>query len=226
MPKGLFIVFEGIDGSGTTTQCQLLANKIENLGHPVLKTREPGGTVLAESIREILLDPNSKGIADLAELLLYAACRAQHVEEKIRPNLLRGAHVVCDRFTGSTWAYQGFGRGLDLALIAQVTTIAAARCEPDLTIYLRVPQEQAAGRRAKRGERPDRMELAGENFQARVARGYENMAAMDLVKAVTVDGTRHQHQVSEEIWKILNERWPQFPKVPEATPETTAKGSK
>ncbi|MCC7264091.1 MAG: dTMP kinase [Candidatus Latescibacteria bacterium] len=211
MHKGLFIVFEGIDGSGTTTQCQVLTEKLATLGHPVAQTREPGGTPLAEAIRALVLDPKSTGIADLTELLLYAASRAQHVSEKIRPALMQGAHVICDRFTASTWAYQGYGRGLDLALIAQVTKIAEDGCEPDLTVYLQVPLALARTRRAKRGQVPDRLELAGDDFQARVANGYQELAKLNPDKAMAVDGSRNPNEVATEIWNGLRERWPEFP---------------
>lgn len=224
MSKGLFIVFEGVDGSGTTTQCHLLAEKIQKLGHPVIETREPGGTPLAESIRALVLDPKSEGIADLTELLLYAASRAQHVTEKIRPALQQGVHVICDRFTGSTWAYQGYGRGLDPVLLAQVTAIAADRCEPDLSIFLRVSPQVAADRRGKRGQCPDRLELAGEEFQGRVADGYQKLAERDLVKGVVLDGNQSQDEVACEVWNTLKKRWSHFPLVhsptdPAAIPE-------
>ena len=213
MHKGLFIVFEGIDGSGTTTQCQLLIEKLATLGHPAAQTREPGGTPLAEAIRALVLDPKSTGIVDLTELLLYAASRVQHVNEKIRPALTQGAHVICDRFTASTWAYQGYGRGLDLALIAQVTKIAEDGCEPDLTVYLQVPLAIARTRRAQRGQQPDRLELAGDDFQARVANGYQELAQKNPAKAIVVDGSRSQNEIATEIWNGLRERWPGFPSV-------------
>jgi len=206
----LFIVLEGIDGAGTTTQCQLLAQSITALGHPSIRTREPGGTPLAEAIRALILDPNQAEITDLAELLLYAASRAQHVNEKIRPALAQGIHVVCDRFTASTWAYQGYGRGLNLRLIAQVTAIAADYCKPDLTLYLRVPREVAMRRRQQREQHPDRLELAGDNFQDRVARGYEKLAHEDPHGAA-VDGDQPPEEVAGEIWRLLIARWPHFP---------------
>ena len=211
MPNALFIVFEGIDGSGTTTQCQLLAEKIKNLGAPVVRTREPGGTPLAESIRALVLDPNSAGITPLAELLLYAASRAQHVHEKIKPALEQGVHVICDRYTASTWAYQGYGRNLDLDLIGQITKIAEAGCEPDLTIYLRVPLEIAAERRARRSQNPDRLELEEQSFQHRVAEGYAKVAGRDKSRGLVLDGNRSPEEVATEAWRNLQQRWPRFP---------------
>lgn len=213
LSKGLFIVFEGIDGSGTTTQCHLLAEKVEKLGGPVIRTREPGGTPLAESIRALILDPKSDAISDLTELLLYAASRAQHVSEKIKPSLGKGIHVICDRFTASTWAYQGYGRNMDLSLIGQVTKIASAGCEPDLTFYLKVPVQVATDRRAKRSQGPDRLELEGDTFQLRVAAGYEKLAGGDTLRGVVLDGSKTQEEISCEVWENLLTRWPHFPSM-------------
>lgn len=211
MSKGLFIVLEGIDGSGTTTQCKILTDKITRLGHPVVQTREPGGTPLAEQIRALVLDPKSQGIFDLTELLLYAASRAQHVNELLKPSISKGYHVVCDRYTGSTWAYQGYGRRIDLGLVAKVTQIAADGCEPDLTIYLDLPVGVASERRSKRGSKPDRLELAGEAFQERVASGYRELAGRDQAKALVVNGEKSTEAVENEIWVELTKRWPDFP---------------
>jgi dTMP kinase len=210
LSKALFIVFEGIDGSGTTTQCQLLAEKIKNLGLPVIRTREPGGTPLAESIRDLVLDPNATGLTAVAELLLYAASRVQHVNEKIKPALEQGIHVVCDRFTASTWAYQGYGRSLDLDLIEKITKIAEAGCEPDLTIYLRVSLEVAKERRIRRGQNPDRVEMEEEGFQRRVAAGYEQVAQMGGSRVLVLDGGRRPEEVACEVWQGLLQRWPWF----------------
>lgn len=211
MTKGLFIVFEGIDGSGTTTQCKLLADKIACSGHPVVQTREPGGTPLGELIRALVLDPNSQGMSDLTELLLYAASRAQHVNEVLKPAISKGEHVICDRYMGSTWAYQGYGRQIDLGLIAKVTQIAADGCEPDLTIYLDLPVNTAKERRAKRDSVPDRLELEGERFQKRVAAGYRVLAERDGVRALVIDGKKSAEAVEHEIWDELVKRWSRFP---------------
>lgn len=166
---------------------------------------------MAESIRALVLDPKSESMSDLTELLLYAASRAQHVNEKIKPALGKGIHVVCDRFTASTWAYQGYGRNIDLSLIDQVTKIASAGCEPDLTFYLKVPIKVAVERRAKRSQSADRLELEGEGFQLRVAVGYEKLAERGPYKGVVLDGTRSQEGIADEVWRIISERWPHFP---------------
>lgn len=211
MSKGLFIVFEGIDGSGTTTQCKLLADKIARSGHPVIQTREPGGIPLAEQIRALILDPNSQGMSYLTELLLYAASRAQHVDELLKPSIARGHHVVCDRYTDSTWAYQGYGRQIDLGLVARITQIAADGCEPDLTIYLDLSVNIATQRRKKRDPAPDRIEREGEEFQERVAAGYRELARRDGKKALVIDGAKSAEAVEHEIWDELVRRWPRFP---------------
>ncbi len=166
---------------------------------------------MGELIRGLILDPKSQGIFDLTELLLYAASRAQHVNELLKPSISKGYHVVCDRYSGSTWAYQGYGRKIDLGLVAKVTQIAADGCEPDLTIYLHLPSGIASERRSKRGSEPDRLELVGEVFQERVASGYRDLASRDKVKGLVVKGEKSVEAVENEIWEELTKRWPDFP---------------
>lgn len=179
----------------------------------MVQTREPGGTPLAELIRALILDPQSKDMSDLTELLLYAASRAQHVNELLKPSLAKGSHVVCDRYTASTWAYQGFGRRIDLGLIAQVTQIAADGCEPDLTVYLDLSINTATKRRLKRGIALDRLEMEGGHFQERVAAGYRNLAERDGPRGHLVDGEKSAKVVADEIWEELAKRWPDFPHI-------------
>ncbi|MBT4503246.1 MAG: dTMP kinase [Gemmatimonadetes bacterium] len=210
MHKGLFIVFEGIDGSGTTTQCELLARSIESRGVPVIRTREPGGTPLAEKIRHLVLDPDGE-VDDITELLLYAASRAHHVHEVIAPALMEGTAVICDRFVASSLAYQGYGRGLGLEPVWQVNQVAVDGCLPDLTIYLDLPLGEASRRRRERGGNPDRMELAGERLQEQVARAYRELADSRKEESLLLDGTRSQELLGGEILKKLQERWPNFP---------------
>ena len=176
MTKGVFIVLEGIDGCGKTTQLQALREWLPFSGllppsARLIVTREPGGTNLGQALRKLLLHPRAAvQPAPTAELLLYAADRAQHVAEVIRPALDRGDWVLCDRFTGSTAAYQGYGRGLDLDVIYALDRLAAYRLEPDLTLWLDV---SLAKSRRRRGERPaDRIEGEGDEFLARVADGF------------------------------------------------------
>ncbi|MGD1903618.1 MAG: dTMP kinase [Geitlerinemataceae cyanobacterium] len=175
---GLFVVFEGVEGSGKTTQIDRLEVWLrENQAAPVVRTREPGGTELGTQIRALLLDAKTREpIADRAELLLFAADRAQHVESFIRPQLEAGAIVLCDRFTASTIAYQGYARGLDLATISQLNAIATAGLAPDLTVWLDLDPAVGLERARDRGEvnRLDRESLA---FHQRVYQGYSAVAA-------------------------------------------------
>ena len=180
MSKGVFIVLEGIDGCGKTTQLQALYRWLPHSGlmppgAQLVTTCEPGGTVLGLNLRELLLH---RSAADqpvpMAELLLYAADRAQHVATVIRPALDRGDWVLCDRFTGSTAAYQGYGRGLDLDVIYALDRLAAYRLEPNLTLWLDVSLAESCRRRG--GELADRIEEEGVAFLGRVSDGFENLA--------------------------------------------------
>ncbi|NKB71524.1 MAG: dTMP kinase [Candidatus Latescibacteria bacterium] len=211
MSKAVFIVFEGIDGSGTTTQSSRLAQYIRDLGHPLVYTREPGGTPLAERIRELVLDPHVEEMDFRTELLLYAASRAQHVSELIGPALKAGTPVICDRFTDSTLAYQGYGRCLDLALIDQVNAVATGGLEPDLTIYLDLSIEEARRRRALRARRPDRLEKAGDGLQAKVRQAYLDLAARRPDSSLVLDAGQDQDTLAEAIGKALHLRWGKFP---------------
>ena len=204
--RGLFLVFEGVDGSGTTTQVDLLCDFLEGRGHKVIRTREPGGTRLSERIRHLVLDPNWKETSFLTELFLYAASRAQHVEELIKPAIEEGSIVVCDRFTASSVAYQSFGRGLSRDLVDKVNEIAIGSCVPDLTFYLRISVEEALRRRAHRAEQVDRLEEAGQRLQERVAMGYEAVFKDDL-NAVIVDGHPSSEEIAQEIRDGLLKRW-------------------
>jgi dTMP kinase len=179
--SGRFVVLEGIDGSGKSTQLAMLAEWLPASGlmphgvEPVI-SREPGGTALGRALRELLLHPPGEvAPCPTAELLLYAADRAQHVEQIIAPALAAGGWVLSDRFVGSTTAYQGHGRGLDLELIRQLEAIATGGLSADLTLWLDLPLELSLQRR---GGRPaDRIEAAGRNFLERVAQGFAALAA-------------------------------------------------
>lgn len=211
MGRPLFIVFEGIDGSGTTTQSELLAFHLTRLGHQVVRTREPGGTPLAERIRHLLLDCESGNMHLLTELFLYAASRAQHVSELIIPSLQAGIPVICDRFIASTLAYQGYGRMIDLEVIKQVNDIAVRGCAPDVTIFLDLPVEIAAVRRRKRGHPQDRLEAAGDEFQERVLQGYRKIAVQYPKTSLVMDGDMDPDKLAETIQKELLMHWPCFP---------------
>ena len=178
--RGRFLVLEGIDGCGKTTQIEHLRQWLPRSGlmpqgAELLVTREPGGTELGRALRQLLLHPPGDAAPEIrAELLLYAADRAQHVAQKIAPALAEGHWVLSDRFTGSTAAYQGYGRGLSLELIDQLATIATAGVVPDLTVHLELPLAESLRRR---GHRPaDRIEASGEAFLARVSAGFSALA--------------------------------------------------
>ena len=171
--RGIFIVLEGPDKSGKSTQARFLARSLRARGREVLHTREPGGTPFAEAIRRILLDPKNR-LHPLAELLLYEASRAQHTWEVILPALRRGAVVLCERYTMATLAYQGYGRGLSLPMIRSLNRMASARLEPDLTVVLDMPERDFSRRDATR--RHDRLERESSLFRSKVARAYRRLA--------------------------------------------------
>ena len=178
--RGRFLVLEGIDGCGKTTQIEALkawlpASGLMPEGAQLLVTREPGGTALGQALRQLLLHPPGEAAPEsTAELLLYAADRAQHVQQRIAPALAAGHWVLSDRFVGSTAAYQGYGRGLSLDLIDQLAAIATAGVQPDLTALLEIPLAESLRRR---GHRPaDRIEASGEAFLARVCAGFSGLA--------------------------------------------------
>lgn len=182
MGRGRFIVFEGGEGSGKSTQAALLAERIG-----AVLTREPGGTATGEHVRELLLDRSRPAVGPRTETLLMLAARAQHVEEVIVPALAAGRDVVCDRFAGSTVAYQGYGRGLDPAELAHLSRWAADGLEPDAVVLLTVPAAVAAGRRAARGT-GDRFEAETAAFFARIDAGFAALAEADPRQWRRVDG--------------------------------------
>ncbi|MGH9223666.1 MAG: dTMP kinase [Acidimicrobiales bacterium] len=187
-------MFEGGEGSGKSTQARLLA---ERLG--AVLTHEPGATEVGRRIRALVLDPGVVALDGRAEALLMAADRAQHVADVIRPALERGQDVVSDRFTGSTLAYQGFGRGLPLDDLAAVSRWAAAGVEPDLVVLLDVPLDVALARVTAGSTAPDRMEAEDRTFHERVATGYQWLAAADPVRWVVVDGTGEVEKVAARV---------------------------
>jgi len=179
-PRGRFVVLEGIDGCGKTTQLEALRTWLPSSGllapgAQLIVTREPGGTALGAALRQLLLHPPGEAAPEpMAELLLYAADRAQHVEQVIRPALAAGHWVLSDRFSGSTAAYQGYGRGLDLATIAQLEQLATGGLAPDLILWLELPLAESLRRRGARSA--DRIEASGEAFLQRVADGFATLA--------------------------------------------------
>ena len=204
---GRFIVLDGIDGCGKSTQIRHLAQWLPSSGlmppaAQLICTREPGGTRLGQSIRELLLDTDADQVPSVtAELLLYAADRAQHVDTVIRPALLRGDWVLSDRFAGSTLAYQGYGRGLDRQLIKRLESIASTGLEPDLTAWLRVPVEVSLQRR--HGEKEDRIEAEGRAFLHRVSDGFAVLA--EQRNWYQIDAQLPVSKLSQELEETLRE---------------------
>lgn len=184
----MFITFEGPDGSGKTTQLRLLAARLRAQGRDVLTVREPGGTAMGESVREILLQTRTGGAAmdARAELLLFCASRAQLMVERILPHLAQGGVVLCDRFADSTLAYQGYGRGLDLGLLRTVLDFATRGRWPDRTLYFDLEVEESLARRAGDGE-VNRLDAESLDFHRRVRAGYLDLAAREPQRWVTID---------------------------------------
>ncbi|BAY13941.1 dTMP kinase [Calothrix sp. NIES-2098] len=205
---GKLIVFEGVEGCGKTSQMQLCSQWLESLGISVLLTREPGGTELGIDIRRLLLEKaDNKPIAELTELLLYAADRAQHVEQELKPNLAKGKYILCDRYTESTIAYQGYGRGLNMSLIKQLNYIATGGLESDLTLWLDVDVEVGLAR--KRGDEQifDRIEQEAIAFHHRVQQGYVELAALYPERIVRIDGNLSKEAVHQIIQDNLRDRF-------------------
>lgn len=176
--KGIFITFEGPEGSGKSTHLKGLASHLQNHGHKVVVTREPGGTSLSTSFRQILLE-TGEDLKSLAELFLYEADRAQHVEEVVLPALKNGFIVLCDRYTDSTVAYQGYGRGLEMKTIRNLNDVASQGTVPDLTLLLDVPVERGLRQARNFKNRHDRLERAGLAFHKRVRAGFLKLAKQE-----------------------------------------------
>ncbi|HXQ62556.1 MAG TPA: dTMP kinase [Acidimicrobiales bacterium] len=190
--RGRLIALEGIDGSGKTTQARMYASAVRNA--MVTVTAEPGATALGAKLRGLLLDPDRTPVAERTEALLLAADRAQHVAEVVEPALAAGRWVVTDRFSGSTLAYQGYGRGLSLTDLRRLVDWATGGIEPDLNVLVDVPVEVSRRRRA--GGTDDRLESLGDDFQERVRSGYLSLAAADPGRWVVVDGTGEVDEVA------------------------------
>jgi dTMP kinase len=194
-----FVVFEGGEAAGKSTQAARLARRLG-----AVLTHEPGGTTAGAAIRALLLDPATAGLDDRAEALLMAADRAQHVAKVVRPALASGRHVVSDRYVGSSLAYQGYGRGLPLDEVRRVSEWATGGLWPDVVVLLDVAAGAAA---ARRHERPDRLEAAGEDFHRRVGDGYRTLAAADPAWVV-VDGVPGPDEVEAAVWAAVVGRLP------------------
>lgn len=208
-----FISFEGGDGSGKSTQLKLLADYLSERGHACLCTREPGGTGLGKMIRKALLEVGDEKISPETELFLYLADRAQHVSEVIRPAFSAGKIVLCDRFTDSTLAYQGYGRGVDLEKLREMNRIASGGVVPDVTFLLDCPVAVGLSRTARRIQeqragdgREDRFEREEAEFHDRVRRGFQQLAGAEPERIRRLDAARSVAQVQDEIRAIVAPR--------------------
>lgn len=196
MEKGIFITFEGPDGAGKSTQIDYLKKYFDEKGIPCIFTREPGGTSIGEALRKIILDPKNSEMNPMTETLLYAACRAQHVSEKIRPALESGIVVVCDRFIDSSIAYQGYARGLG-EKVKEINQYAVMDCIPDLTFFIDT-DPKVGKNRIKAGDR-DRLEKEKLNFHRKVYQGYLELAKKEHGRIISIDGSRSKEDMRNEI---------------------------
>jgi len=207
--QGVFITVEGIEGSGKSTQISLLAEQLKGAGRHVTLTREPGGTAIGDQVRKILLDPANKALDPTAELLLYAASRAQHLKEVILPGLADGRIVLCDRFSDATLAYQGYGRGLDITMITTLDRIVCAGLKPEATLLLDIDAETGVGRaRGRNSSKGLHHEARFENeaiaFHERVRRGYLALAKQETRRFRVVDASGTPEEVQRELRRIVD----------------------
>ena len=207
MARGRFITFEGGEGCGKSTQVKRLKEALEHEGVEVVLTREPGGTWLSEEIRHLIKDQTTDAPCDRSELLLFLAARAQLVKNVIRPALEAGKWVISDRFSDSTLAYQGYGRGLPLEILRETNDFACEGLRPDLTFLLDVTPETARarmrGREAATATTADRIERAGEDFHARLRAGFAELAKSEPERIVTIDANGGADEVWESVWKSM-----------------------
>ncbi len=204
MKKGLFITFEGPDGSGKTTVATIVCQKLSEKGYEVVHTREPGGIDIAEQIRKVILDPKNTAMDAKTEALLYAASRRQHLVEKVYPAVEKGKVVICERFLDSSIAYQGFGRGLGAEDVIKINEFAIDNTYPDKTIYLDVDEETGLARIKDRAEK-DRLDEESLAFHQRVVEGYKAVLKMFKQRIAIIDATRSIDEVVEESLKIIQD---------------------
>ncbi len=207
----MFITFEGIEGSGKTSQIHSIQTYLSEKGHDVIATREPGSSEIGRQIRSILLDSKNKGLDSLAELLLYMADRAQHLSETIKPALSAGKIILCDRYFDATLAYQGYARGLDIGLIAKLHQMAFSDVRPDLTLLLDLPAEEGLARawqqieNGQRTGRETRFEEEALAFHSKVRSGYLTLAANEPQRFTIINATASIRQVQLEIIAIIEQ---------------------
>lgn len=206
--RGLFISFEGLDGSGKTTQMRRLAKRLRARGHVVLETVEPGGTEIGGKIRQVLLDAANQELSPTAELLLYFASRAQNVDERILPALRRGEIVLADRFTDSTLVYQGCGRGLGAETVLALDRVACRGLKPDLTLLVDIDVETSLARaRARNAAQPageTRMDEQSLEFHRKVYEAYQALAAGEPERIRRIDGRAAIEEIELAIWDIVS----------------------
>lgn len=200
-----FISFEGIEGSGKSTQVKALAKHLRAKGHKVIETVEPGGTMIGNKIRELLLEPGNH-MDPMAELLLYYSSRAQHVREVIYPAILDNSIVITDRFIDSTVAYQGYARGIDLGLINTLNDIVVPDMKPFLTFLLDMDVEEGL-RRNRRAQKEDRFELETVEFHTRVRKGFHQIASEEPERIKIIDASVSAEEVSKKVIEILEGSW-------------------
>lgn len=218
MSRGRFIVVEGIEGSGKSTQIRLLENRMRAAGLPCVLTREPGGTALADRIRSILLDPHEEGMDPVSELFLYAAARRQHVVEVVRPTLESGVLLLSDRFTTATLAYQGYGRSIALDMLQSINRWATGGIEADLTLIFDIEESvgiERARERNEAGGMHDESRLEGEDlkFHRRVREGYLAIAEAGPERYAVIDASGSPEEVFERVCDTLIVRFPEMESV-------------
>jgi dTMP kinase len=204
--SGFFITLEGPEGSGKSTHASRLAEYLRSKGRDVLLTREPGGTAIGDQIRAILNDHANTAMHPRAEILLFCASRAQLVNRMIRPHLARGGTVVCDRFSDSTLAYQGYGHGLDLGILRTISNFATEQLAPDLTLLLDLPVEIGLARRRRSDSDWNRLDALEVAFHRRVRQGYLDLSRVDPGRWVPIDAEREEEAVWESIKRSVSAR--------------------
>jgi len=198
--QGMLVSFEGIDFCGKSVQLELLVQKIVNLGNSVVVVREPGGTVISEKIRDVLLKKEHQQMNPVTEMLLYSAARAQLVQDKIIPHLKQGAIIVCDRYYDSTTAYQGYGRGIDLHIIEQINKLVTTNIEPNISYLIDIDVDEVEKRQLKMKANLDRIEEESKVFFNCVRKGYLEIARKNPQRFVIIDGMRSIPEIATEIW--------------------------
>ncbi|MDQ0872076.1 dTMP kinase [Paenibacillus sp. V4I3] len=209
--NGIFITFEGPDGAGKTTQLKKLAEELKKQGHNVLVTREPGGTAISDQIRSIILDPVNKEMVDQAEVLLYAASRAQHVHQLILPALAAGRIVLCDRFIDASVAYQAYGLGVDVDMVKAISRYASSGLQATRTYILDVPVEVSLARLHHRAsgtganaQQLDRIEQKNVDYHSRVREGFHQIAADHPERVRVINANRNEGEIAKDIWTDSN----------------------